>query len=98
MLMAIHGAARRDLERSQQAVAALMANEGARESGVQAVQEYYSRFVALLEHHHQVEDDEVWPHLEQVSALASPGWSARWSPSTTMSSPRSGAPPRPSKS
>jgi iron-sulfur cluster repair protein YtfE (RIC family) len=66
MLMAIHGATRRDLERSQQAVAALMANEGARESGVQAVQEYYSRFVAMLEHHHHVEDDEVWPHLEQV--------------------------------
>jgi iron-sulfur cluster repair protein YtfE (RIC family) len=66
MLMAIHGAVRRDLARSQSAVAALVADEGARESGVQTVQEYYGRFAAMLEHHHVVEDDEVWPHLEQV--------------------------------
>lgn len=64
--MAIHGAVRRDLERSQEAVAALVSNEGVRDSGVQSVQEYYRRFVAMLEHHHRVEDDEVWPHLEQV--------------------------------
>ena len=66
MLMSIHGAVRRDLDRTQTAVAALAVHEEARESGVQTVQEYYRRFVAMLEHHHHVEDDEVWPHLEQV--------------------------------
>jgi hemerythrin-like domain-containing protein len=66
MLMSIHGAVRRDLERSQSAVAALAANDEARASGVQTVQEYYRRFIAMLEHHHHVEDDEVWPHLEQL--------------------------------
>jgi len=66
MLLSIHGAVRRDLDRSQSAIAALVRNEAARESGVQAVKEYYSRFITMLEHHHHVEDDEVWPHLEQV--------------------------------
>jgi hemerythrin-like domain-containing protein len=66
MLMSIHGAVRRDLDRSQSAIAALVRDESARGSGVAAVQEYYRRFVAMLEHHHEVEDDEVWPHLEQV--------------------------------
>ena len=66
MLMSIHGAVRRDLERTQSAVAALVVDEDARTGGVSTVQEYYGRFVSMLEHHHEVEDDEVWPHLEQI--------------------------------
>lgn len=69
MLLAIHSAVRRDLERILGALDALAATDGppatrAADTGV--VVEYWSAFAAHLHHHHQIEDTEVWPHVRSA--------------------------------
>ena len=67
MLLSIHAAVRRDLARTQESLSALAAADVAeRPAGVEPLQRYWARFTAMLHHHHEVEDDEVWPHLEGV--------------------------------
>jgi hemerythrin-like domain-containing protein len=66
MLMAIHGAVRRDLERLARAAATLADPAVAaadRAVGVAGVTAYWTCFAEQLHHHHTIEDVEVWPHL-----------------------------------
>ena len=66
MLMAIHGAVRRDLERFATAVSVL-ADPGLctqdRSVGAIGISAYWDCFADQLHHHHSVEDTEVFPYL-----------------------------------
>ena len=69
MLLAIHSAVRRDLERILGALDALADADGpaaTRAADTGAVVEYWSAFAAHLHHHHSVEDTEVWPHVRSA--------------------------------
>jgi hemerythrin-like domain-containing protein len=71
MLMAIHGAVRRDLGRVRSAAAALAdpgIAERDRSVGVTGLASYWSCFAQQLHHHHTIEDTEVFPYLRQSLA------------------------------
>jgi hemerythrin-like domain-containing protein len=68
MLMAIHGAVRRDMDRLMTSVASL--GDAAitvpdRRVGAAGLAAYWSCFAQQLHHHHTVEDVEVFPYLRQ---------------------------------
>lgn len=68
MLMAIHGAVRRDLDRLMSAVASL--GDAAitvpdRRVGATGLSAYWSCFAQQLHHHHTIEDTEVFPYLRR---------------------------------
>lgn len=68
MLMAIHGAVRRDLARLSSAVSSLAdaAIEVAdRRVGATGLSSYWSCFAEQLHHHHTIEDTEVFPYLRR---------------------------------
>jgi hemerythrin-like domain-containing protein len=71
MLMAIHGAVRRDLGRVR-AAAGVLAEPGIsdrdRSVGVTGLATYWSCFAQQLHHHHTVEDTEVFPYLRHSLA------------------------------
>lgn len=73
MLMAIHGAIRRDLGRVRSA-AGVLADPGIadrdRAVGVAGLAAYWTCFAEHLHHHHTVEDTEVFPYLRQSLAGA----------------------------
>jgi hemerythrin-like domain-containing protein len=66
MLMAIHGAVRRDLDRLATAVAVLTErsmSEADRAVGAAGFAAYWDCFADQLHHHHTIEDAEVFPYL-----------------------------------
>jgi hemerythrin-like domain-containing protein len=68
MLMAIHGAVRRDLDRLASAVSSL-ADEAIitsdRRVGATGLAAYWTCFAEQLHHHHVIEDTEVFPYLRR---------------------------------
>jgi hemerythrin-like domain-containing protein len=69
MLMAIHGAVRRDLTRLATAVSSLADEaivESDRRVGATGLAAYWTCFAEQLHHHHTVEDTEVFPYLRQT--------------------------------
>lgn len=69
MLMAIHGAVRRDLRRlatSAAAIAEPTVADRDRAVGVTGLAAYWNCFAHQLHHHHTIEDVEVWPHLRRT--------------------------------
>jgi hemerythrin-like domain-containing protein len=71
MLMAIHGAVRRDLHRVASAVSSLSDEaivEADRRVGATGLSVYWSCFAEQLHHHHTIEDTEVFPYLRQSLA------------------------------
>lgn len=73
MLMAIHTAVRRDLERMDGALRVLAEMPGERVEAVGGVVAYWDLFVAQVHHHHEVEDTEVWPQLRRAADGAAVG-------------------------
>jgi hemerythrin-like domain-containing protein len=71
MLMAIHGAVRRDLDRLASAVSSL-ADEAIvtsdRRVGATGLAAYWTCFAEQLHHHHAIEDTEVFPYLRRSLA------------------------------
>jgi iron-sulfur cluster repair protein YtfE (RIC family) len=71
MLMAIHGAVRRDLDRLTSAVSSLSDAaivEADRRVGATGLSAYWSCFAEQLHHHHTIEDTEVFPYLRRSLA------------------------------
>ena len=71
MLMAIHGAVRRDLGRVASAVSALSDDaivEADRRVGATGLAAYWTCFAEQLHHHHTIEDTEVFPYLRRSLA------------------------------
>jgi hemerythrin-like domain-containing protein len=71
MLMAIHGAVRRDLDRVASAASALCDDaivEADRRVGAKGLSVYWSCFAEQLHHHHSIEDTEVFPYLRRSLA------------------------------
>src|SRR3954447_7872255 len=68
MLMAIHGAVRRDLSRLASAVSSLCdpaITVADRRVGATGLSAYWSCFAQQLHHHHTIEDTEVFPYLRR---------------------------------
>src|SRR4051812_45925566 len=66
MLLAIHGAIRRDLARLAQAVGVLAdpnVSAADRAAGAAGLASYWTCFAQQLHHHHVIEDREIWPYL-----------------------------------
>ena len=57
-IIVVHGAMRRDAGRLPLAAGTVTNADGAR-----ALQRWFARFAREVEHHHQREDDVVWPML-----------------------------------
>ena len=57
----IHAAVRRDVARTEQALRALREGDGARARQVQTA---WANLVRELTHHHEAEDEHVWPFLQ----------------------------------
>ena len=71
MLMAIHGAVRRDLARLATAVSSLADEaivESDRRVGATGLAAYWTCFAEQLHHHHTIEDTEVFPYLRRSLA------------------------------
>ena len=71
MLMAIHGAVRRDLDRLTSSVSSLSdpaIQIADRRVGATGVAAYWTCFAEQLHHHHTIEDREVFPYLRQSLA------------------------------
>ena len=71
MLMAIHGAVRRDLDRLAAAVSSLADDAivmSDRRVGATGLSVYWTCFAEQLHHHHVIEDTEVFPHLRRSLA------------------------------
>ena len=69
MLLTIHAAVRRDLERILAALdvlSASAASPAARAAETGAVVEYWTALASHLHHHHEVEDAEVWPTVRDA--------------------------------
>jgi iron-sulfur cluster repair protein YtfE (RIC family) len=69
MLLAIHGAVRRDLDRLPRSVTVLAnpaLSRGDRVVGAVGLTAYWDCFAAQLHHHHSVEDAEVFPYLRNT--------------------------------
>jgi hemerythrin-like domain-containing protein len=68
MLMAIHGAVRRDLDRLAGAVSSLVDPAivvADRRVGATGLSAYWTCFAEQLHHHHTIEDAEVFPYLRR---------------------------------
>ena len=75
----IHAAVRRDVARTEQALRALRDGDGARARQIQVA---WRNLVRELTHHHEAEDELLWPFL-QSRGVDARRCSRRWRPSTS---------------
>jgi hemerythrin-like domain-containing protein len=64
MMFAIHGAIQRDLDRMVTVLPVSLVDGEQRVPAVPLLT-YWRRFTDQLEHHHEIEDTEIWPHLRE---------------------------------